>query len=416
MPYDTVKHGKIVIMIFFKTSLSYSERTVNPVMKPLARKHLDEVQYARVLALFGVFAVHSSSTGAVSIDPESSSFIIYNFFNIAGKIGTPVFIFLSSFVLFYTYYYRDLTADLLQKFYKKRLLFILIPYIIFSTFYFLVKAYLNNNLTEVPAMFDEFLWDLATGKAHTHLYFVFVSVQFYLMFPILLYVFKKFAFVRKFAIPIGFLIQWTWFLLNSQYFQVPAKGSVALTYFMFYFFGAFLGVYYEKIAAWIGNWRKVWPAIALIVAGYLFMIYFYVGIYYQIGTDQWTGDSKWVEFGWSMHAMFAAATIFIFVHFLETWNLPRVKKFMFEIGAVSFGMYLIHPFFLMLLRMYAPGGEPLVFHIWQLVSLIVTFFSSWLVVRLFYDFVPYSWIFFGQGNRVWNKPRTVKETKHPKVL
>lgn len=384
-------------------------------MNPLNRKHLNEVQYARVLALFGVFAVHSSSTGAVSTNTDSFPFIIYNFFNIAGKIGTPVFIFLSSFVLFYTYYHRDLTVQLLQKFYKKRLLYILVPYIVFSAFYFFYKAYLNDSFMETPVMFKELMWDLATGKAHTHLYFVFVSVQFYLMFPLLLYLFKKFAFIRRYAIPLGFVIQWSWVLLNSAYLQVPSKASVALTYFMFYFFGAFLGIYYEKVAAWIGNWRKVWPVMALIVAAYLYMIYFYVGIYYDIRTDQWTGNSKWIEFGWSMHALLAAAVIFIFVHFLETWNLPRFKKFMFEIGAVSFGMYLIHPFFLMILRMYVSGGEPLFFHSWQLITLLITFFSSWLIVRLFFEFVPHSWIFFGQGNRVWNKARKTKETEEAKV-
>lgn len=380
-------------------------------MNPIARKHLNEIQYARVFALLGVFAVHSSSMGVTSSMPGSLPFGIYNFFNIAGKIGTPVFIFLSSFILFYTYYHRELTVGLFKKFYKKRLLYILVPYVVFSAFYFLINAYTNGRLANVPEMVDEFLLDLATGKAHTHLYFVFVSVQFYLMFPVFLYLFKRFSFIRKYAIPIGFVIQWAWVMVNSAYLQVPAKGSVALTYFMFYFFGAFLGVYYEKVASWIGNWRKVWPVMLLIAAAYAYMIYFYVNIYYELRTDQWSGSSKWFEFGWSMHALLAGTVIFIFVHFLEVWNLPRVKKFLMEIGAVSFGMYLIHPFFLAILRKFVPGGEPLVFHSWQLITLLLTFFSSWLVVRLFFDFVPQSWIFFGQGNRVFNTNKKAKQTK-----
>ncbi|ANU27515.1 acyltransferase [Planococcus versutus] len=387
-------------------------------MKPLARKHLDEVQYARVLALLGVFAVHSTSTGVVESNPESFTFIIYNFFNIAGKIGTPVFIFLSSFVLFYTYYPRQLTFSLFQRFYKKRLLYILVPYVVFSAFYFLFRAYLGQNFETFPAMVKRFLIDLSAGNAQYHLYFVFVSVQFYLMFPIILYLFKRFEFIRKYAIPLGIIIQWTWVVLNSLYIQVPSKGSVSLSYFMFYFFGAFLGVYYEQVVAWIRNWRKIWPAIAAIVLGYVFMIYLYVTIYYDIRTGQWTGHNKWVEFAWSTHAFFAAAVIFIFVHYLETWNFPRIKKFMIEIGAVSFGMYLIHPFFLTSLRLNAPlSGEPLIFHSWQLLTLILTFFSSWLVVRLFYDFVPHSWIFFGNGNRVFNKPKKskVKDKKEVNV-
>ncbi|AIY06322.1 acyltransferase [Planococcus sp. PAMC 21323] len=373
-------------------------------MQPFTRKHLDEVQYARVIALLGVFAVHSSSTGLVSSMPGSLPFTIYNFFNIAGKFGTPVFFFLSSFVLFYTYYPRKLTVGLFAKFYKKRLLYILVPYVVFSMFYFLLKAYLYQNYTDTSHMFREFLIDLATGKAHSHLYFVFVSVQFYLMFPIILYLFQKFSAIRKYAILIGFIIQWAWVLINSFYLQVPAKGSVALSYFWFYFFGAFLGVYYEKVAAWIGNWRKVWPFIASIAVGYLYMMYFYVSIYYDIRTNQWTGSTRTVEFAWSTHAFLAATLIFIVVHFMESWKLSRFKKVVTEIGAVSFGMYLIHPFFLMILERFITGGTPIVFHSWQLMILFITFFSSWLLVRLFYDFVPYSWIFFGQGNRVWNKP------------
>ncbi|EGA88288.1 acyltransferase 3 [Planococcus donghaensis MPA1U2] len=377
-------------------------------MKSLERKHLDEVQYARVIALLGVFAVHSSSTGLVSSPPESLPFIIYNFFNIAGKFGTPVFFFLSSFVLFYTYYPRKLSIGLFGKFYKKRLLYILVPYVVFSVFYFLFKAYFYQIYTDPSQMGKEFLIDLVTGKAHSHLYFVFVSVQFYLMFPIILYLFQRFAVIRNYAILIGFLIQWTWVLINSFYLQVPAKGSVALSYFLFYFFGAFLGVYYEKVAAWIGNWRKVWPFIALIVVSYVYMLYFYVTIYYEIRTNQWTGSTRTAEFAWSTHAFFAAALIFIVAHFMASWKLARMQKVITEIGAVSFGMYLIHPFFLMILERVITGGSPIVFHSWQLLTLFITFFSSWFLVRLVYDFVPYSWVFFGQGNRVWNIKKNIK--------
>lgn len=374
-------------------------------MNSLNRKHLDEVQYARVLALLGVFAVHASSSGVGEVSPESFTFGIYNFFNIAGKIGTPVFIFLSSFVLFYTYYPRELTIRLFQRFYKKRLLYILVPYVVFSIFYFLFKAYVNQSLAEIPLMLNTFLVDLATGNVQYHLYFVFVSVQFYLMFPLILYLFKRFAWIRQYAIPLGIAIQWTWVWLNSAYLQVPVKGSVALSYFMFYFFGAFLGVYYEKVAAWIQNWRKVWPAIVLLVLSYVYMIYFYVSIYYDIRTGQWSGNNKWVEFAWSTHAFLAATVIFIFVHYLEMWRVPRLKKLMIEIGAVSFGMYLIHPFFLTVMRLNIPSGEPLIFHSWQLLTLLVSFFSSWFIVRLFYDFVPHSWIFFGNGTRLFTKAK-----------
>lgn len=382
----------------------------------LKRKYLDEVQYARALALFAVFAVHATSHGVANTDTGSFMFGVYNFLNIAGKIGTPAFIFLSSFILFYTYYHRDLTAKLFQQFYKKRLLFILVPYVVFSVFYFLIYQRLYGSFDDIPALAENFLYKVATGNAHFHLYFVFVSVQFYLMFPVLLYLFKKFKWIRKYSFFIGIAIQWAWVLLNAEYGFVPSKSVVSLSYMMFYFFGAFLGVYYESVAAWIRDWRKNYAGIAFVFAGFAAMIYFYVDIYYNIRTGQPTFSNRVVEFAWSTHALFACAAIFITVHFLASLKLVFLKKLLTELGTVSFGMYLIHPFFLMVLRPVLPNnGEPLEFHSLQLAVLLIMFFGSWFTVRFFYEFVPHSWIVFGKGNRLRDLPK-IKKGVAPKPL
>ena len=57
------------------------------------------------------------------------------------KFGTPTFIFLSSLVLFYNYYDRPTTKKLIGGFYKKRLLYIIIPYTLFSVFYFAIALF-----------------------------------------------------------------------------------------------------------------------------------------------------------------------------------------------------------------------------------------------------------------------------------
>ena len=368
------------------------------------RKHLDEIQFARAIALFAVLAVHASSTGVGFTEHSSPAFSIYTFFNYAGKLGTPTFIFLSSFILFYTYYHRKLTMDLFKKFYKKRMLYILVPYLVFSIFYFGLSSYMNTTVG-VPFVPSEALWNFVVaffnGDAYFHLYFVFVSVQLYLMFPLILYLFQRFAFIRRFAIPIGIGIQWTWVIANSEIFQIVQKGSISLSYFMFYFFGAFLGVYYEKISEWILNWRKSLPGLLAFFAAYLFMMFFYVRINYLTLTGQEAFSSRLHEFAWSTHAFTAAAALFIFIHLMRLWKMPGIKKFLTEIGTVSFGFYLIHPLFLLILRQMLPSGEAMIFHAWQLATMGITFFASWFIVRLFFDFVPHSWIVFGKGNKLF---------------
>ena len=368
------------------------------------RKHLDEIQFARAIALFAVLAVHASSTGVGFTEHSSAAFSIYTFFNYAGKLGTPTFIFLSSFILFYTYYHRKLTMELFKKFYKKRMLYILVPYLVFSVFYFGLSSYMNTAVG-VPFVaanvLPEFLAAFFRGDAYFHLYFVFVSVQLYLMFPLILYLFQRFSFIRRFAIPLGILIQWAWVFANSEIFQVAQKGSVSLSYFMFYFFGAFLGVYYEKISEWILDWRKSLPGLLAVFAAYFFMIFFYVRINYLTLTGQEAFSTKLHEFAWSTHAFTAAAALFIFIHLMRFWNMPKIKSFLTEIGTVSFGFYLIHPLFLLILRSMLPSGEAWIFHLWQLATMVITFFASWLLVRLFFDFVPHSWVVFGKGNKLF---------------
>lgn len=375
------------------------------------RKHLDEIQFARAIAIFAVLAVHATSTGVGFTEHSSPAFSIYTFFNYAGKLGTPTFIFLSSFILFYTYYHRELTMDLFKKFYKKRMLYILVPYLVFSILYFGISSYLNTTVG-VPFVASEalpnFLKAFFTGDAFFHLYFVFVSVQLYLMFPFILYLFQRFSFIRRFAIPIGIIIQWTWVIINSEIIQYSNKATISLSYFMFYFLGAFLGVYYERVAAWIFNWRKSWPGLALIFLAYLSMVIFYVRINYLTLTGQASFSNRLHEFAWSTHAFTAAMTLFILVHLMRLWKMPGIKNFLTEIGTVSFGFYLIHPLFLLILRQMLPSGDGMLFHLWQLATMVITFFASWFIVRLFFDFVPHSWIVFGKGNKLFGQVKTGK--------
>jgi len=377
----------------------------------LKRPFLSEVQWARALAIFAVLFVHSSSTGMGMTVPFSLPYTGYSILNIAGKIGTSTFIFLSSFILFYTYYYRDLTPKLFTSFYKNRLLYILVPYIVFSVFYFALRYDINQFDLTWPEIIDKFTGELLTGNAYTHLYFVYVSVQFYLMFPIFLYLFKRFEFLRKWALPLGILIQWAWVLANTHFFQVPEKGSISLSYFMFYFMGAFLGIYYEQFVTWLKDLRRSRFVLVGVVALYLVMTagYYYVMVMARTGSAYFSSFTY--ELTWSLMALTAGFLIFVLAHALGHFNLPRFKATLVEIGAVSFGIYLIHPYLLYWMREWLPGGSPFVFHGWQVFTFFAIFLGSWLIVRLVYDFVPASWVIFGKGNKVWGWRGRAKKAK-----
>jgi probable poly-beta-1,6-N-acetyl-D-glucosamine export protein len=367
---------------------------------------LEEIQFVRVFAILGVLCVHGTSTGISGTEVDTIMFYMYIFFNAFGKYGTPTFILLSSFVLFYNYYHRPLMKRVLSKFYSKRLLYVLIPYLVFSFIYYLTKTYHFTGFNDLTFLAKDFLWKLATGKAHSHLYFIFVSVQFYIMFPWFLFLFKKYEFIRKYSLIWGILLQCTWVLVNSHYIHLNFKGSVAFSYMMYYFTGAFLGIYYEKVIAWFKNWRKNGVYISVILISYVTFNILYVSLLYLTRTKKGSYPAIVHELLWSSYAFFGAIIVLIIGHISYHYASSKIRLFMIRLSNASFGIYLIHPLLLFYLRRLLPSGKPIIFHSYQASSFLVALFGSWLITTLVHKYFPYSWILLGQ------KPHSMKHENH----
>ncbi|WP_423220737.1 hypothetical protein [Bacillus paralicheniformis] len=85
-----------------------------------------------------------------------------------------------------------------------------------------------------------------TGSAYTHLYFVFISIQFYILFPLMLKLFRSKT-ILAWSIPLGLLLQWGFVLWNKYDLQIVNKGSISLSYVSYYFLGAYVGLNFEKM-------------------------------------------------------------------------------------------------------------------------------------------------------------------------
>jgi len=377
---------------------------------------IPELSIVRAIAIIGVLSVHSTSVAVSTGMIDSNLFFLYNFANIFLKFGTTTFIFLSSFVLFYNYYSRPITKDLIVGFYKKRLLYIIIPYLVFSLFYFFLKYFLNSSDLSLGELLSKLWGQLLIGKAHDHLYFVYISIQFYLMFPILLWLFKKLPKLTHWLIPIGIIIQWSFFIINKFGhdfgFDVPVKsrGSWSLSYFSYYFLGAYIGIYFNELKRWIivakDNVTKkrltLWiSTLCLWLIAGLYHVY----IYYQIRQNAVTYNTTWMDFVWNVHALLTAIVL-LQLSFILYRKLPTfIRGLATRLGELSFGIYLFHPFILMFYRKFpATSGNIYLHHLWYLNGFLVALVASWVVVTLFAKFVPYNWIVFG------NLPKTKRKT------
>jgi peptidoglycan/LPS O-acetylase OafA/YrhL len=379
---------------------------------------------------------------------DSPYFYLLNFLNIFFKYGTPSFIMLSSFVLFYNYYERPLTRELITGFYKKRLLYILVPYVVFSVIYFVLRIYMNGYLTissagvfldNPAARIQDFFVRLATGKNYTHLYFVFISVQFYVLFPVFLYLFKKLSWLARWAIPVGFGLQWAFVLVNHYTYLTSSPGSLAISYMAYYFLGAYLAIHYDLLKGWLESFftdqtvRQRWATAAL-WGSWLIMGLLHVQMYYVVRKYGFNYDTvfPWLtkiglrlntllpELLWNVHTILTALLLMQASAWIYKWAWQWVVKLLGYIGMLSFAIYLIHPLWLAFYRKFSwftPFGiNPLLFNpngaayvVWIYGGLITALIASSIGIILSYKVTPLAWVAFG------NTPYFLKRRKQVKV-
>lgn len=382
--------------------------------KESVRGKLSEIQLVRAIAIIGVLSVHATSFATIAMK-ESNFYLAYNFFNIFMRIGTPVFLFLSSFVLFYSYYSRPMDKKLIGNFYKKRLQYILVPYVLFSVLYFFILHFMYYPDRSLEETMEKFIVKLFTGKAYTHLYFIFISVQFYLMFPLFLWLFKRKPYFAKWAIPVGFVMQYAFMILNKYYLFTDRPASWAFHYMSYFMLGAFLGIYYPKLKVWFQIQKEHVTASRLTSWVVLWMIWLFASIshVYINHNARLNGvkyDSLLYHFLWNIQTITAGLVGIQIAHILLRHAWPWLTRFMTRLGELSFGIYLMHPLFLLIYRKYPPetGFSPFI-HLWYLGGFLFAFVASWIVVSLIVRWVPMSWIIFGKVAPAKRKTRVVSE-------
>lgn len=173
------------------------------------------IQYLRGLAIIAVVIIHSNM-------PDGLRVAIRPFVNYA----VALFIFLSG-------YLTKLNIDNIKEFYKRRIIKVIVPYVIWSIiFYVLISG---------KKSFSDFAVKLLTGRCCGIYYYIFVYVQFVLLTPLISKLIKsKYSFMGWLITPI------TIFLFRYLiYIGIPIP-QIRLSYtcsawFIYYYLGLYLG-------------------------------------------------------------------------------------------------------------------------------------------------------------------------------
>lgn len=222
-------------------------------------RQFKDLYVLRVIATIAVIMIHSTSQTMTL-----SAFGYYG--NQLARFAVPMFLILSGFLLFQS----DLNAHFLPRpaFYRRRFDKILLPYVIWTIFYSLVLHYYFNGLQNLHMVLPDMVRHLFLGNGFTHLYFVVIIIQLYLLYP-----FIRRAFQARPGLFLSFSLVISWLCQSLLYLHAikvihlhPYYGQfylIAFPVWLFYFFlGMYLALYDQdlqitnrlSLTAWLFIW------------------------------------------------------------------------------------------------------------------------------------------------------------------
>ncbi|MGE6257310.1 acyltransferase family protein [Heyndrickxia sporothermodurans] len=222
---------------------------------------IKEWNLLRTLACLSVVFLHSTTQTIRAVG--SPDIILYDFFRMALCYATPTFVVLSEIILANKYPDR-----LPNKFWSKRLKWILSPFIIFA----IIDAFISKDLNPNVMLFQKIINNIFTGTFVG--YFVLVIFQFY----ILHYIVTKFNISMKFLIPISiFIMSLQLDILESDvafiqenriHFKIPFTA-----WFAYFTIAFYIGKNYKNISKILLKY-KIHTLVAVFVSlGILYISY-----------------------------------------------------------------------------------------------------------------------------------------------
>ncbi|SEU22478.1 acyltransferase [Paenibacillus sp. NFR01] len=379
-----------------------------------SKERIPQLDIFRAIAIFAVMAIHATSR-TIAETQGTSLFHPFLLINKFSQFAVPSFIFLSGFVLFYNYIDRPLNRKTLGTFYGRRLAYIIVPYLVFSVLYYILKMTSGHTwdmpLQEQAAKMWKYLW---TGTAYTHLYYIIIIIQFYVLFPLILWCLQKVRRLAAWAPLIGLALQWGFVLLNKYmvnhgYWHLT-KGSLAITYFSYFLLGAGIASYYASLKKWLvptrGGWRTgkgaTWIALWLlwVIAGVV-----HVELWFNSYTKHSSINSLWYEGFANLHALLSCLVLWQLSFLLFGAGRSLLARLLVSVGACSFGIYLIHPLVLFLYRKLSIHGGSLVYAAFIAGGWLAAFLVSWFAVVIVQRyFRPAAWVLFGSAPQ---KPKAI---------
>lgn len=289
------------------------------------KQYITVIFWMRAIACINIVLIHSLTSNFAEINSGQLD-LFYKFFQLLLMFSTPLFIFISEFLIAKNY-----NINLPNNFLKKRFKFLGLPFILINIV--LVITYSKYNS----------LWDFilsylkVTFMADSLTYFIVVILQFF----VLHFLFCKWLIkLQPIPVIIVSLIITTLYLAIPKFIEMPDSGYLQIIWnregwliifgwLSYFVLGFYLGIYYDKVMDKIQNYKY------LIISGFILSITI-VSINYFSGFSTYVASKR-------MDMPFYT-TMIILLFLLIFSYIKHVPKFILFISNYSFNIYLIHYF------------------------------------------------------------------------
>ena len=305
-----------------------------------SRPHIVAFDMIRLIIMVFVVGVHTLAFGGGQVTLALGA--VTTVFHTSREL----FLLLTALVLTYNYGHRKRLNWL--RFWRRRYWLVLPAYVTWSAIYY---AFDGSGRGPFPSAF---LHDLLNAGARYHLYFLLVSMQIYLLFPLLRWVLRKTEGYHRWLLAAAVAYQ-LWLTLALHYhLGRPAHGGLAEflnaagqgywvdTYVLYVVARAIAGWHFEQICVFTRRYLGTIPRIAVTAgAGVAAGVGTYLIEIYGFGATPANASAVFqpvvileaLTFGW---ALLAAGLLW------SDRGAPH-RKFCAAGSASSFGIYLAHP-------------------------------------------------------------------------
>lgn len=362
---------------FWKRIIDLYEKREGPNdltnVKKISKPKLLELDLVRAAAILAVLIIHATADATVELALGSGSQAMYLTLNKLSNFAVPVFILLSGLVLFYRYQ-DDFGGKQALLFYVRRVRQVLFPYLIWSLFYYLYNQWIYDRarLHFDAAEFGELLpW----ADASYHLYFMIIIVQFYLIFPLLMWMCKAWPSFRRYLVWIGLAVHAGLYAYHYWVRPFDHMASLCINYFSMFALGGWMGLYYERFSGWLRA-NFAWVSTLTLLIGCAF-----VGLFVAEGRFHLQLPGYGYQLLFFGYAAFVSMTLIRLCQIaLARWKL--ISRLLTSLGAVSFGVYLMHPAVLTYYKTHVtlPGGSIAMYHAYTFGAFLASLIVPWVLV------------------------------------